>query len=196
MDPVGKRGGVSDRQLRRKGRVRGCERLEFANPPARDPARGVTWIGPLTGARKNGTRKNDTLLGATGADRIYGKGGADVIWGNRLHGDPSKALDVLYGGAGADVIYGSPGRNMIYGNDGDDYLQGGKSRNVIAGGPGNDTIRLRGRGPNSVDAGAGNDIIYAYSRKPATIKCGPGMDAVELDKHDKTDGSCEKVHRH
>jgi Ca2+-binding RTX toxin-like protein len=164
--------------------------------PPRDPARGITWIGPLRGASKHGTDRNDTLLGATGPDRFRGDGGADVLWGNRLHGDRSTALDVLWGDAGADTVYGSPGRNRIYGGEGDDYLQGGEGRNVIDGGPGDDTIRLRGAGPNRVDAGAGNDTVLAYSRRPTRISCGPGYDTVELDKHDDTDGTCEKVIRH
>jgi Ca2+-binding RTX toxin-like protein len=196
IDPPGARGHVSDRQLLRRGGVKGCEHVVPQAAPRPDPKRGITWIAPLTGAVKHGTRRNDTLLGSHGPDRVYGRGGADVIWGNLLHNDPSSAHDRLVGEAGADVIYGGPGSNLILGGEGDDYLQGGKGRNTIRGGPGDDGIRLRGRGPNSVDAGPGNDVVYAYSRRPTRITCGPGFDTVEVDKHDTTAGDCERIIRH
>lgn len=107
MDPVSSRGGISDRQLRRAGLVRGCEHVTFAPAAARDPAKGITWIGPLTGATRHGTDRHDTLLGAHGPDRIYGEGGDDVIWANRLHGDRSTALDRVWAGPGNDTVYGS-----------------------------------------------------------------------------------------
>jgi Ca2+-binding RTX toxin-like protein len=196
MDPVGARGSVSDRQLRRRGRVRGCEHVVLTPAPPRDPARGITWLAPLRGASKKGSARNDTLLGATGPDRIRGRHGQDVIWGNRLHGDRSTALDRLWGGPGADVVYGSPGRNDIFGEDGGDYLQGGAGSNRIFGGPGDDEIRLRGRGPNTVDAGPGDDVVHVYARRASRIVCGPGSDTAHVDKHDRVDGSCERVVRH
>jgi Ca2+-binding RTX toxin-like protein len=196
IDPPGARGGISDRQLLRSGRVRGCEHVVEQAAPTPDPSRGITWIGPYGGAVKHGTARDDTLLGSHGPDRIYGTKGADVIWGDLLHNDATKAFDYLVGGPGRDTVYGSGGRNRILGGDGDDYLQGGSGTNTILGGPGDDTIRLRGRGPNRVDAGPGDDVVYAYSRKPATITCGPGNDKVEVDRHDHVAADCERIVRH
>jgi Ca2+-binding RTX toxin-like protein len=196
LDPPGRPGHISDNQLRRRGGIRGCESFVYAPPPPRDPALGITWLGPIGGARKNGTSRNDTLLGSRGPDLIRGRGGDDVIWGNQLHKDRSRALDRLYGDSGRDTIYGGSGRNVISGGDGADYLQGGAGSNTIRGGWGDDTIRLRGRGPNTVSGGPGNDVVYAYSRRPARISCGPGLDVVEVDRHDRVSGDCERVRRH
>ena len=82
----------------------------YAAPPKRDPATGITWIGPLRGAIRHGTARNDTLLGSHGPDQIHGAGGADIVWGDHLHNDQTRALDRLWGDAGDDVVYGGSGR--------------------------------------------------------------------------------------
>ena len=164
LDPRDRRGGISDSQMRRRGRVRGCETILYAPPAGGRPRSRHHLARPARRRDEAGTSRDDTLLGSTGADIIRGLGGRDVIWGNQLHRDASRALDRLFGGAGADTIYGSPGRNTIRGEDGDDFLQGGSGRNAIYGGNGDDEIRLRGSGPNSVDAGPGNDVVHAYAR--------------------------------
>ena len=194
LDPRERSGGISDAQMRGRGRVRGCETVVHAPAPAADPARGITWLGPRSGATKRGTSRDDTLLGSTGADIIHGLGGSDAIWGNQLHRDRSRALDRLFGGPGDDTIYGSPGRNTIRGEDGDDYLQGGARRNAIFGGHGDDEIRLRGSGPNRVDAGPGNDTVHSYAQGATTIDCGAGLDTAYVDKDDRAEG-CERVIR-
>ena len=96
-----------------------------------------------------GTRRSDELLGHHGSDKLYGKGDADILWGDWEGGSdqPTNQRDRIYGGPGDDFIYGSHGRNVIYG------------------GPGNDAISVHfGRG--FVDCGEGRDIYHvAGSRR-------------------------------
>jgi Ca2+-binding RTX toxin-like protein len=99
-----------------------------------------------------GTRRNDELLGGHGNDRVHGRRGADVIWGDhKATNNTTAQADVLRGGRGADWIYGSHGYNQIHGGRGDD------------------TIRVWfGRG--FVDCGAGDDDILYVSHAS-----GPGV---------------------
>jgi Ca2+-binding RTX toxin-like protein len=193
LDPRHAKGGISDAQLLRRGGIVGCEHVEYAAAPPKDPETGVTWIAPRSGGRKTGTSRNDNLLGSHGADTIHAEAGDDVLWGDLLNADESDATDQLFAGGGADTVYGGPGSNVIDGGFGDDYLQGGTGRNRITAGAGNDTVRLRGQGPNTVYAGAGNDTIFSYTKKTSTIHCGPGYDTVEANRRVKLAGDCEKV---
>jgi Ca2+-binding RTX toxin-like protein len=93
-----------------------------------------------------GTHRSDELLGGNGNDTIFGRGRADVIWGDyKPSGQPTTQVDHLYGGDGADFIYASHGRN------------------VIAAGAGNDTVHTHfGRG--SIDCGSGTDTLFISHR--------------------------------
>jgi Ca2+-binding RTX toxin-like protein len=93
-----------------------------------------------------GTSKSDELLGGHRNDRLDGRGGIDILWGDyRSDGNTSRQHDRIYGGPGGDFIYASHGHTVIYG------------------GSGNDKIRVWfGRG--YVDCGPGYDILYT-SRK-------------------------------
>jgi len=93
-----------------------------------------------------GTSRSDELLGGHGNDVIFGRGAADVIWGDyKPSGQPTSQVDHLNGGAGADFIYASHGEN------------------VIAAGSGNDTVHTHyGRG--SIDCGAGTDTLFISHR--------------------------------
>jgi len=55
---------------------------------------------------KNGTSKNDRLVGGAGADMIKGFAGNDKLFG--LGGD-----DVLVGGSGKDIMYGGAGKDTF-----------------------------------------------------------------------------------
>lgn len=55
---------------------------------------------------KNGTWKNDRLVGGAGADMIKGFGGNDKLSG--MGGD-----DVLNGGSGKDILYGGAGKDTF-----------------------------------------------------------------------------------
>jgi Ca2+-binding RTX toxin-like protein len=93
-----------------------------------------------------GTARSDELLGGHDSDTLYGRGSADVLWGDyKPSGQGTAQFDHIYGGAGADWIYASHGRNAIFA------------------GSGNDTVRTHfGRG--SVDCGSGRDTLYISHR--------------------------------
>lgn len=108
---------------------------------------GVFWqVEAFRAGRKfTGGPKNDELLGHHGSDRINGKGGKDVIWGDW---DPRNnntwQKDVLTGGPGNDWIYSSHGRNRISGGPGRDYIWAYYGRGTIDCGAGkSDTVRVR-----------------------------------------------------
>jgi Ca2+-binding RTX toxin-like protein len=109
---------------------------------------GELWINTYDfDIPHTGTTLNDELLGGHGDDTIYGRSGADVIWGDhKATGNTASQSDSVRSGPGADWIYASHGRNTIYGGAGDD------------------TIRVWfGRG--FVDCGAGDDDILYVSRR-------------------------------
>ncbi len=61
---------------------------------------------------------NDTLLGNSGTDVLYGFEGNDSI-------DGKAGNDTLYGGAGNDSILGGSGNDTLYGEQGNDTIDGG-----------------------------------------------------------------------
>jgi Ca2+-binding RTX toxin-like protein len=114
---------------------------------------GALWINKADAdTAKEGTAKNDELLGGHGDDHIAGHAGADVIWGDyKGSGNTAAQHDVLLGGRGADWIYGSHGGNRVWG------------------GPGNDTIRIW-FGHGFVDCGPGRDILYVSHASGRHVK--------------------------
>jgi Ca2+-binding RTX toxin-like protein len=114
---------------------------------------GKLWINKYDrDATHHGTTRNDELLGGHGDDRVYGHGGADVIWGDyKASGNTAAQHDVLIGGGGNDWIYGSHGRNRIWA------------------GAGNDTIRVW-FGHGFVDCGPGRDILYVSHASGPHVK--------------------------
>ena len=115
---------------------------------------GELWInGDDHDTSHAGTAKNDELLGGHGDDRLDGRRGHDVIWGDhKASGQPTSQNDKLRGGGGHDWIYASHGWNDIHG------------------GPGHDTIRVWfGRG--FVDCGpGGDDILYVSKTQNKKVK--------------------------
>jgi Ca2+-binding RTX toxin-like protein len=93
----------------------------------------------------NGSVSSRPALGGTPyTDRIYGKGGNDLIAGF----------------AGNDVIFGGAGDDDIYGNEGNDVIYGGPGQDIVEAGPGNDVVYTSG-GHDVVWGGPGNDTVYA-----------------------------------
>ena len=111
---------------------------------------GADWLFGQGGA--------DQLIGGAGGDLIYGNQGADTIWGG-IDGD------TIYGGQAADTLYAELGADLAYGNKGADYL---------AGGGGNDTL-YGGQGDDSVLGEAGADEIWG-NRGDDTLRGGDGAD--------------------
>lgn len=84
---------------------------------------------PSLGKTLTGTRRDDTLTGSKGNDRIYGRAGNDTLNGN----------------GGNDQLYGEAGDDQLNGGAGDDYLEDNYGSNTFSGGAGNDTMRLKGK---------------------------------------------------
>lgn len=129
-----------------------------------------------------GGEGNDTLIGGSAADLLYGMAGRDTLRGGSgndiLHGDDALDLfgpqvsgaDLLFGDAGDDTIYGGGDDDTIYGGAGNDFLYGGygghpdffffpSGNDSIFGGSGSDI--LFGQDGNDVlDGGAGVDKLY------------------------------------
>jgi Ca2+-binding RTX toxin-like protein len=90
---------------------------------------------------------NDTLLGSSVANYLYGADGEDKLDGRG--GD-----DYLWGGAGGDNIIGGTGRDTLVGDYGNDRLDGGADNDVVWGGWGDDVMA----------GGAGADTFYFSSK--------------------------------
>ncbi len=96
---------------------------------------------------------DDTILGSSPNDRLFGKEGDDVISG----------FD------GNDDLYGDAGEDTLLGGDHDDELFGGADDDHLLGEAGDDTIH-GGGGVNEIDGGAGTDIVwFADSVAPVRV---------------------------
>ncbi|MCA3864198.1 MAG: cadherin domain-containing protein, partial [Burkholderia sp.] len=102
-------------------------------------------------SRAYGYGGNDTIIGYTGFESIYGGDGNDIlesarfIYGgegdDKIKGSNNGFINDLNGDGGNDTIIGSGGLDFIYGGTGDDTLDGGYGRDNIYGEGGNDNIR-------------------------------------------------------
>jgi Ca2+-binding RTX toxin-like protein len=85
-----------------------------------------------------GTRRNDELL-----DRLMGKAGSDVLWGDwQGPGQPTSQRDYISGADGTDFIYASHGYNTILGGAGNDAISAHYGRGTIDCGPGRDIYHV------------------------------------------------------
>ena len=100
---------------------------------------------------REGTARNDTLVGTAGQDLIRGFGGQDTIRG--LGGD-----DILCGGDGQDSIQGGDGADFVIGEAGNDTLQGDAGDDVLDGGAGSDTL-YGNAGADTLFGGADLDVL-------------------------------------
>ena len=109
----------------------------------------------------------------TGNDKIYGKGGNDIIElyaGNDTgiggSGDDvirgGKGNDVLKGGTGLDTLNGSNGRDRLEGGDQADILKGGTDKDVLLGGDGSDLLD-GGKHADTLRGGNGRDALIGRS---------------------------------
>lgn len=125
---------------------------------------------------------NDTLIGGSGADRLFGNTqddtidggggddfivagiGDDVVNGgagnDRILGIHD--INTIDGGAGNDTIFGGLGDDTIMGGAGDDTLVGNSGNDTITGGDGNELI-FGGGGNDQINGEAGDDIIYGQA---------------------------------
>ena len=99
---------------------------------------------PTAGYSQAGGPLNDELLGHHGTDRLDGRGGHDILWGDwDPRNNNGRQRDVLTGGPGNDWLYPSHGRTVVEGGSGNDRVWAFYGRGSIDCGPGRDTIRIR-----------------------------------------------------
>jgi Ca2+-binding RTX toxin-like protein len=112
---------------------------------------------------------DDTLIGGSATDYLYGESGFDNMSGGAGadYLDGGTENDVLYGNAGADTVVGGDGDDRMWGGADNDLLQGMKGRDAIFGDDGNwnyytnfaDRI-FGGEGDDTLDGENGADVIY------------------------------------
>lgn len=108
-----------------------------------------------------GTAGNDTKIGTSDIDQIYGYGGNDILSGR--NGNDSiwgaEGNDKLYGENNDDSVWGGVGNDIIYGGSGNDKLYGDAGTDAVKGEAGNDVIK-GGTGVSYLYGGEGNDQLY------------------------------------
>ena len=105
---------------------------------------GGAGTAGCSGKMRGGTRRADVLVAGVRGERLFGRGGHDVVRGR----------------GGKDCLDGGPGADRLFGNAGDDLLVGGAGKDVIEGGVGRDTIRARDRDVDRIRCGPGRDVVY------------------------------------
>ena len=88
-----------------------------------------------------------TLLASSQDDRLYGRGGNDIIAG--LAGS-----DYIEGGNGDDQLYGNESGDVLHAGEGTDLVAGGAGTDFVTGGPGSDVFIW--------NTGDGDDVIGDY----------------------------------
>lgn len=108
-----------------------------------------------------GGNGNDTIIGGTSSEIIYGNGGDDYIKGmnNVDHIFGGQGNDYLNGGSGADLILGSMGNDQLVGGGSNDVLYGGLSQDTFSGGQGDDKL-YGGYSDDLLMGDTGNDKLY------------------------------------
>jgi VCBS repeat-containing protein len=135
-------------------------------------------MGRWNDRHDNNNDGDDTIIGGSRSDYLFGGLGDDSIEGNRGH-------DRIFGGEGDDALFGGSGNDRLFGGDGDDSIDGGEGCDVVDAGNGNDTINAgdhsdwvsAGDGDDLVDAGSGNDVVYGGAGND-TIDGGSGNDVL------------------
>lgn len=116
-------------------------------------------VGSSADDQLYGFAGNDTIRGLEGSDIIFGGAGADSLDGGTgddfLFGDTTPVEGV---GFGNDTLIGGDGSDALDGEQGDDSLVGGFGFDFLFGGEGNDTLS-GGDDIDALDGEAGNDSL-------------------------------------
>ncbi len=144
----------------------------YAPPPAPPPAicRSAAFVDIV------GTAGDDRLVAFDRATRVWGLGGADLLYGSATR------ASCLLGGPGNDVLYLNGGGGVAHGNRGRDYVFGSNLGDVID----------PGRDPDGVSAAGGDDKLVTRDGHAEVIDCGDGADIVKADRRDLLIG-CEST---
>lgn len=129
-----------------------------------------------------GTMGGDYLfLETVGPGVIYGRGGDDVIVGDRyVNNVLVTSDDTFYGGSGNDALYGGAGNDNLYGGDGNDRLEGGAGNDVLDGGAGIDVL-MGGRGDDAYVLRS-QDVVQGQNIAAEVIEAtNEGSDTVQAD---------------
>jgi hypothetical protein len=130
-----------------------------------------------------GTNDEDALEAPNRAQRLWGRAGADYLYGSEtraaclIGGRDPDTLDLWLGGGAA---WGEHGSDEIFGSPLDDILDGGDGNDVLVGGDGGDAIN-GGLGVDGIDGGAGDDMIDSNDGRGEVVRCGDGIDEVVTD---------------
>ena len=120
----------------------GCRVDGVPNQPCQADDTGQTVVG---------TSGPDIIFGGSGADRLRGLGGDDLLCG-------FEGNDILVGGSGGDTIVGHAGEDKLQGQAGGDFLFGGPDNDTLAGGGADDELNGEG-GDDLLQGNAGNDTL-------------------------------------
>ena len=132
-----------------------------------------------------GNALDNSILGGSGKDSLYGKDGDDYL-------DGGSGNDILSGANGDDYLFGGAGNDSLSGGNGDDTLWGGKGNDTLTGGAGVDTfIYNSGEGKDVITSFANNDLLqitgtfsgtYNSSKNTIAFKVGSTTNALTLKK--------------
>jgi Ca2+-binding RTX toxin-like protein len=167
---------------------------------------------PVTGNRVLGKGGDDTIVGSSNPDGLFGGDGDDVI-DAKVNDEGSG--DLLSGGDGADDLYGSAGDDVINGDNvkqsddddsmaNNDYLYGGAGNDDLRGGIGDDTyvhymsdggqdtIKEDLSAAGSTGFGGGTDAVFMADVARADIRFDfLGDDLVISNAADAADGTLD-----
>lgn len=145
-----------------------------------------------------GSLYNDTLLGDSGSNEIWGRDGDDYIEGGAgndlLYGDLWLDLqhpenneignDTIYGGAGDDLIDGQDGKNLLSGGIGEDTIYGGSNEDSLAGNAGTDFL-IGGEGDDwyYFSNGSQVDHIIEEGTTSQDVACFVGISSLSAYKN-------------
>ncbi len=127
-----------------------------------------------------GTMKTDKIYGKGGNDLLEGFGGRDFLFGNR-------GYDTLFGQKGNDLLKGGAGKDTLMGNNGNDLLVGGKGSDILTGGHGNDVFMFKsgsiGHRDHITDFDSENDriVIQGSSLEQLSITYFKSKTTIEYD---------------
>jgi Ca2+-binding RTX toxin-like protein len=93
----------------------------------------------------------DSIVSGTGADLVFGNGGADTI-------SVADGANTAVGGAGGDSIVAGINNDLIFANEANDTVLAGNGANTVFGGQGNDSI-IGGTGRDTIQGNEGNDTL-------------------------------------